>query len=72
MCSTARRISDSSLAQSIVGTRNRAQPAGTVVPGDTGVVQACPSQAPQISAGTLAAAARVSVWGVLTVAFLDS
>jgi hypothetical protein len=71
MFSTARRISDSSLAQSIVGTRNRAQPAGAVA-SSTGAAQAGPWQAPQASAGSLAAAGEAWVWVVLTGAFLDS
>ncbi len=69
---TARRISDSSLAQSIVGTRNLAQPAGAVASNCTGAAQARPWQAPQASAGSLAAAGEAWVWVVLTGAFLDS
>ncbi len=72
MCSTARRISDSSLAQSIVGTRNRAQAAGAAASSGTGAAQAGPWQAPQASAGSLAAAGEAWVWVVLTGAFLDS
>jgi hypothetical protein len=67
MPSTARRISDSSLAQSMAGMRNRWPPASAAGVGPLATASVAPQQAPQAGGpATLAAAGWVS-WEFLLI-----